>query len=220
MKFDVPFKDISLKTSKQNVTKDVFDRADYYAYLDQYIESGGTLLDFVESFTEKAALHISETVKPVKTIVLCGPSLNGAMGFALARLLKKYGFEVSVALDTMATEQQSPEYIAEKNAWHGKIYDFTDAKYGSYKLVIDSLYGSDLDFQLSSKDISVIREINKSNKSHVISLDVPSGLDVSTGNHFGEVIHSDMTICAQAERTGFHSHIGPECVGKIIVKEV
>lgn len=216
MKFDVPFAKTLLRpdTDLDHVS---LSRAEVSEKRMSLIADRGTLLHQIEDFAEKAAIYLSEILQPVEIVVICGPGFNGAEGFALSRLLKKYDFSVNVALDTETDAGMSPEYIAERNAWHGKVYDYGDMDYNKVKLVIDCLHGSDLSQSLRGKDLKNIERLNASS-CHVISLDCPSGLDVDTGQALGAVVQADMTITYFAQRPGFSEALGPETTGEVIIK--
>ncbi len=216
MKFDVPFSKTLLRQEKPSEAE-ALSRQDIDEKRRMLISEGGTYLQQIEDFTEKAAVYLSQILQSVEILVVCGPGFNGAEGFALARLLKKYDFSVTVALDTANDLGISPEYVAERNAWHGKVYDYNDVDYNKLKLVIDCLYGSDLSSSLRGKDLKNIERLNMSS-CHVISLDCPSGLNVDTGEAFGGVVKADMTITYFAKRLGFLLGEGPETTGEVVVK--
>lgn len=209
----------SVLHQKVEKKQDVWDRFDCETAKQDFITSGGTLIHLIESFTESAANYLLEVLKPVDILILCGPNYNGAEGFALARVLAKYEFPVTVAMDTLMDHGKSPEYLAERTAWHGTIYDFMDVNYDHFQVVIDCLYGSELTEPLQRKDISVIKRINES-RCQVIAIDVPSGLDCDSGEALGAVIQAKMTITAGAPKQGFFAGEGLVTTGKLIIKSV
>lgn len=216
MEFDVSFsKDMFRQREEETVP--VLSREDVHTAKESYLKRGGTLINLIESFTEMAALHLSEITNPAETLVVCGPGYNGAEGFSLARLLKKYDYPVTIALDTSYDQGLTPEYMAERNTWHGKIFDYNDVNYGDFDLVIDCLYGSDLFQTLRGKDLKVIEWINIS-QAHVVSLDCPSGLDVNSGQLLGASIRADITITCFGYRAGFERNEGLKVTGGVVIK--
>jgi NAD(P)H-hydrate epimerase len=184
-----------------------------------HISAGGTYLELMERAAEHAAAFIQDKFNPLKTLVLCGPGNNGGDAYGTARLLKQAGFEVDVAMDTASDHRQSPEAQAERNAWHGPLYDFTDVDYGVYGLIVDGLFGVGLSENLRGSYLKVVQKVNES-PAKVVSLDMPSGLAADTGEVKGQAIRADYTVTFHRPKRGHYEKEGPDHTGNLILRDV
>jgi len=84
---------------------------------------------------------------------------------------------------------------------------------------VDAIFGTG--FKGSPKGLAgdIIRHINNSNKK-VLSIDVPSGLDATTGECRGDCLKATETITFGLPKTGFYHKDGPKFTGKITVKNI
>ena len=184
-----------------------------------HIKAGGNYLELMERAAEHASAFIQDKFPPMKTLVLCGPGNNGGDAYATARLLEKAGFEVTVAMDTAAEPHQSPETQAERNAWHGKMYDFNDVDYDHYDLIVDGLFGTGLHENLRGAYLKVVKKVNESH-AKVVSLDMPSGIACDTGESKGEAVQADYTVTFHRPKHGHYEKEGKKKTGRLILRDV
>jgi len=83
-------------------------------------------------------------------------------------------------------------------------------------LVVDGLFGIGLNRSLDEHWIKLIERINQT-KIPVLSVDVPSGLNADTGEHFGTVIHAATTLTVGAPKRGLLQHPAWPSVGRLEV---
>ncbi len=184
-----------------------------------HIKAGGTYLELMERAAEHCAAFIQDKFKPLKTLVLCGPGNNGGDAYGTARLLHEAGFEVTVAMDTASDAPQSPEAQAERNAWHGKVYDFNDVDYMHYELIVDGLFGTGLQDNLRGAYLKVVKKVNDS-PAKVVSLDMPSGISADTGDLKGEAIKADYTVTFHRPKKGHYKKEGKKHSGHLVLRDV
>ncbi|NCP62148.1 MAG: NAD(P)H-hydrate epimerase [Alphaproteobacteria bacterium] len=184
-----------------------------------HIKAGGTFLELMDRSAEQAAAFIKDKFKPCKTLVLCGPGDNGGSAYGTARLLHEAGFEVTVAMDTTDEPRQSPEAQAERNAWHGKIYDFTDVDYSHYKLIVDGLFGTGLHQDLRGSYLKVVKLVNES-PAQVVALDIPSGVCSETGDVKVDAVKADYTVTFHRPKYGHYQKEGKKRSGQVILRDV
>ena len=184
-----------------------------------HIKAGGTFLELMDRSAEQAAAFIKDKFKPCKTLVLCGPGDNGGSAYGTARLLHEAGFEVTVAMDTTDEPRQSPEAQAERNAWHGKIYDFTDVDYSHYKLIVDGLFGTGLHQDLRGSYLKVVKLVNES-PAKVVALDIPSGVCSETGDVKVDAVKADYTVTFHRPKYGHYQKEGKKRSGQVILRDV
>ncbi|MBQ1697901.1 MAG: NAD(P)H-hydrate dehydratase [Bacteroidales bacterium] len=111
--------------------------------------------------------------------IFCGCGNNGGDGLAIGRMLHTHGYTVDCFL--IESEKYSDDcranakLVKEMGILHtvgeyGSIPDFNDSD-----IIIDALFGSGLNREISGIAQSIVSAINESN-CYVISIDIPSGL--------------------------------------------
>ncbi|MCQ2520471.1 MAG: NAD(P)H-hydrate epimerase, partial [Lachnospiraceae bacterium] len=180
-----------------------------------------------EALIEKAAGEIVKCIgdfypSAVKILVVAGGGNNGADGLSAARMLIYKGYLVDVLLHF---SKQSPANLFLLNGLRaagrlskGKV-TFVDAISKEYDLIIDSLFGIGLNRELSKDDIDFIKRINSLNIP-IISADIPSGLNASTGLPMPVCINSDTTICFGAYKTGMFNGQGPNYYKRLLQGDI
>ena len=87
------------------------------------------------------------------------------------------------------------------------------------RIIVDAIFGVGLNRDIEGPFKSVIEKINRS-KASVISVDVPSGLDATTGKIHGVCVRAKTTVTLSFPKKGFFINEGPRQVGKIIVVDI
>ncbi len=83
-------------------------------------------------------------------------------------------------------------------------------------LLIDGLFGIGLDRPLSAEWVRFIEQVNEA-QVPVLSVDLPSGLDADTGEHFGAAMRASLTVTLGAPKRGLlHAKAWP-FVGRLEV---
>jgi hydroxyethylthiazole kinase-like uncharacterized protein yjeF len=134
---------------------------------------------------------------PAAVFVACGPGNNGGDGFVAARILRQQGYRVRLGLlgDTAALSGdaaamamrwgEAPETLTETST--------PDRIGGAGDLIIDALFGAGLSRPLQGAAAQIVAAINASGKT-VLAVDVPSGLNGSTGLAEGARIVATRTV--------------------------
>ena len=156
-----------------------------------------------------AGAHIFDRAKDFENIlVVCGLGNNGGDGFVCASLLKKIKKNVKVYVK----EGKKSELAS---FFYEKIKDIvTDEIEGEYDLIIDALYGIGFHGSFNEEDRKIVEKINNS-KSYIISADIPSGLDATTGKT-DYCVKADETITFSCIKQGLLIGKGLDYCGKII----
>lgn len=177
--------------------------------------------------------------KARKLVVFCGSGNNGGDGFVVARLAKTEGFEVSVIqVGDVDASRLSPEAKEARDAWLAlkqPIHSFREID-KDVDVIIDAMLGTGLKFPLKASyqvAINAINQAKSKNRSNVLAIDLPSGLDGNTGDTPDVVIQADMTItfiglkiglfCANAYQVVgklFFDHLGVDTNGQMRVQPV
>mgnify|MGYP000521758670 CR=1 FL=1 len=165
-------------------------------------------------------------------VVVCGLGNNGGDGFVAARHLASSGYNVHVILlgrhELIRTEIARKNWdVLQKMSFSVKITEIKDLldlhklenALSQADIVIDAILGVGIRGAargLSAEAIKLINSVKRKNGYIVISVDVPSGLDIYNGKVYGECIKADYTITFHGFKKGFL----PEICGEIIVANI
>ena len=148
-------------------------------------------------------------------IVFTGPGNNGGDGWVVAGRLARDGIKVTVV---EAATAKSPDAIAWKKATVDSV-TVADNAPKDIGVVIDALLGTGSEGDPRGKIADGIVSINRmrSAGARVAALDLPSGLDATTGNHSTCVV-ADVTLSFGAAKRG--SLLARDCCGEIVVLDI
>ena len=90
---------------------------------------------------------------------------------------------------------------------------------GSCDLIVDAIFGTGLRGVVSGTIAEVIKVINNL-RIATVSVDLPSGLDVNTGNILGACVEADRTVTIGLPKRGLLLHPGAELAGKLEVVDI
>jgi NAD(P)H-hydrate epimerase len=124
--------------------------------------------------------------------VACGPGNNGGDGFVAARLLRERGFRVRLGLIS-PREALKGDAAEMAKRWEGEVEPLSPATAVGADLVIDAMFGAGLARPLAGAAAEVAAAINAAGKP-VVAVDVPSGLDGTTGRAGGPVVQATRTV--------------------------
>jgi hydroxyethylthiazole kinase-like uncharacterized protein yjeF len=128
--------------------------------------------------------------------VFCGPGNNGGDGFVAARLLAAQDFAVALGL-LGARDRLRGDAAQAAKSWTGKILAVEELDLDSADLVIDALFGAGLARDLDGPAKALVLRLNewtKRTKKPILSVDVPSGIDGSSGQIRGAAINAARTV--------------------------
>ena len=167
----------------------------------------------------RAAAEIARkmlAVHSARVLVLAGPGNNGGDAFVVARWLKSWFFDVTVAFcgDDRAL---GPDAAAAHRAWldaEGRmVREWPDGRFG---LIIDGLFGIGLTRAIEGVAAQWIARANASSLP-ILALDIPSGLDADTGVARSPAIRATATATFIALKPGLLTGDGPDHCGTITV---
>ena len=131
-----------------------------------------------------------------RILVCCGPGNNGGDGYVAAAGLLAAGFAVRVAA-LGEPRHRSGDAAAAAAAWHGPVEDAATAPLDEVDLVIDAVFGAGLSRDLDGAAASALTRLARwrlSSGRPLLAVDIPSGLDGSTGLVRGTALTADATI--------------------------
>jgi len=163
---------------------------------------GIVLMERAGAAVAREALRLLAQRAPARTSVLvaCGPGNNGGDGFVAARLLAEQGIDVSLGLLGKRESLKGDAALAAA-AWHGDVQPLmpllSGAKLIEADLVIDALFGAGLSRDLAGDAETIVLRLNEWTQRScrpILSIDVPSGLDGTTGEVRGVAIEARRTV--------------------------
>jgi hydroxyethylthiazole kinase-like uncharacterized protein yjeF len=177
--------------------------------------SGFTLMQRAGAAVAKAAL---EMAGDGQILVVAGPGNNGGDGFIAARDLVRAGREVRVALLGETAALTGDAALAAK-AYGGPIERLFPGMDFSAGFIIDALFGAGLTRDLEGPAARVVEAINAAG-ARVLAVDLPSGIDGSTGAVRGAAIRADRTITFFRMKPGHLLMTGRERCGAMEVADI
>jgi NAD(P)H-hydrate epimerase len=145
--------------------------------------------------------------------IFTGPGNNGGDGWVVAGILSTAGVPLQVF---EAGEAKTPDAIAERT---GTLATLQHALVDTPALVIDALLGTGSEGEPRGKIGEAVDTINTlaAKGAYTISLDVPSGLDATSGAH-SKCVHADLTLSFGGVKRG--SLIARDQCGEIVVLDI
>lgn len=196
------------------LTTEEMGRADRLA-----IERGtpGTLL--MENAGRAVADEVARMAPPGSRIaVLCGPGNNGGDGFVAARLLRERGYRLRLVL-LGARDALKGDAAEMAGRWTGPIEDASAEVETDADLIIDALFGAGLRRPLQGQARELVERVNRSGKP-ILAIDVPSGLDGTTGQADGPVIRARRSVTFFRRKTGHLLYPGRRLCGEVVLADI
>jgi len=157
-----------------------------------------------------------------KIAVFCGPGNNGGDGFVAARLLVARGFSIALGL-LGRIEGLHGDAASAAKAWSGAIAPIDALDLAGADLAIDALFGSGLARDLDGlARVTVLRlnEWARASGKPILAIDVPSGIDGSSGQIRGVAVEAKRTVTFFRRKPGHLLLPGRLRCGETIVVDI
>ena len=127
-----------------------------------------------------------------RVVVLCGPGNNGGDGFVAARLLKSRGYIVRLALlgDAKALTGDAAHMAG---LWDGSVEPLDPTCVEDAEVIVDAVFGAGLTRNVTGVPARTIEAVDQSG-AIVVAVDVPSGIDGTTGQVRGVALTATATV--------------------------
>ncbi len=121
---------------------------------------------------------------------VCGGGANGGDGRVAARILQEAGYEA-----------------------------YETADFEGYDVIVDAVFGTGFRGEPRPDAAAVIERMNAAG-TPIVSVDLPSGVDASTGEVAGAAANADLTVTFHAPKVGLAVAPGRFHAGKVVVADI
>ena len=178
------------------------------------INNGISSLELMELAGEKIYDEIVKIInKSLKILIVVGNGGNGGDGYVIARKLFNNGYNVSI-LDI--NSKYSNECLINKNKYLGK---FVSSLNDNYDVYIDAIFGIGLNKNIENPYFEIITTLN-SKQGLKISIDIPSGINGTTGEIMGVAFKTNYLFTVEFIKEGLLLNKGPSYYDKLKVVHI
>lgn len=196
-------------------------------------EYGLTGLQLMENAGRGVAVTVASDVEergfPKKVSIIAGKGNNGGDGFVAARHLKNMGYAVKVFSLARIGDIKGDAGL-NANAWRKMGGDTVsilsseglkeaESAIRHSSIIVDAIFGTGLSSNVEGLYFEVIGFINSLNK-RVIAVDMPSGIDATTGKVLGIAVKADKTVTMALPKLGHYLYPGRSYSGKVEIIDI
>lgn len=183
---------------------------------------------------ERAGAQVAEIIKSRfgsagggSALILAGTGNNGGDGFVVARLLAEAGWQVTLLLfaesaalrgDAKTNYNRIPSSVTQSH-FQKLTHDEARNLLFASTVILDALFGTGLTKALSGIYADAVRLINSCGRP-VVAVDIPSGVDATSGKIPGEAVRADITVTFATAKIGHFTYPGVEHVGELLVTDI
>lgn len=164
------------------------------------VEAGIASFALMRSAGEAVAEAAQALAPTGDIVVVAGRGNNGGDGFVAATDLAARGRKVSVMLLCKPDTLRGDAARAAQQ-WRGPVLSFSPVALGKPALIIDALFGAGLDRDVKGEPRAMIEAINASG-APVLAVDLPSGINGSTGEVMGVAVRAVRTVTFFRKKPG------------------
>lgn len=167
------------------------------------------------------------TLSEKRVAVICGRGNNGGDGFVIARLLRERGADVRVFLVGSCDDVSGDARANLDRLGRGDVSELSDGRQmgrfveeiAASDVVVDALFGTGFEGVPRGLSGTVIGQMRLCGRP-VLAVDVPSGLNATTGVAEGECVSAHWTCTMGLPKRGFFVHPGRTLVGRLHVVDI
>ena len=173
----------------------------------------------MESSGNAVARVVESVADPGASVAMvCGRGNNGGDAFVAARFLSDYDVTVSLLgrAETIRTDIARENWTALQQAAIDttEITAPDDLSLDDADVVVDAMLGTGITGALREPEASAAEAINATDAT-VVAVDVPSGIDADTGEHYGVAVAADHVVTFHDEKPGLDVIAVPVTVADI-----
>lgn len=177
-----------------------------------------------EVLMERAALCIAEQIEQLidrkgRILFAVEGGNNGGDGLAAARILIERGYPVDIFY-IGGFEKPSAQFQLQANILHQMGIRFRKhIPNKEYAIVADGIFGVGLSREIEGVQKDAIENLNLLSGIK-LAIDIPSGIDATTGNMLGCAFRADYTLTFGLRKLGMFFSDGINACGKVICKDI
>ncbi len=206
---------------------DALFSADSVRRIDQYVigQQGVDGFDLMQSAARAAFRRLVVRWPGVEPLlVLCGAGNNGGDGYLIAANAVRHGLAVR-CIAVAPTEKLGGDA---RQAWQKAVADGVEVQaladigepelgsvFETAELIVDAMLGTGVSGAPREPFSGVIARCNRSGLP-VLAVDLPSGLDATTGAAEGEVVQAAMTVTFIGRKVGLYTGQGAAVCGDVM----
>lgn len=190
---------------------------------------GAVLMECAGRGVMTELLHRYGHLAPGPVAILCGKGNNGGDGLVVARQLFDRGWQVAtlVLADAAAIKGDARLNLDILQRLGAPVRFVPDgasleaalAELSAPRLIVDALLGTGLSAPVAGHQAAAIDWMNCS-PAPKVAIDLPSGLDATSGQILGAAVKADLTVTLGAAKLGQTIHPGVACCGELVVAEI
>ena len=178
----------------------------------------GPTLELMERAGKSVADEILTRFPAARRVaVWCGTGANGGDGLVVATELTRAGVGTTVRLLGPEAKMAGDAAVMLERAREAGV-DFVD-EHGSADLAVDALFGTGFTGSPRAEAERAIGELNAGTVP-VVAVDLPSGVDASTGRVAGAAVEATMTVTFHAPKVGHAIAPGRFHAGEVVVADI
>ncbi len=172
---------------------------------------------------ERAALAMEKEIHrrfhPGTTVtIVTERGNNGGDGLALGRMLLADGYAVRF-YEIGGVRHASESYQVQRNILENLGVRFLEELPETSDLWVDAVFGVGLKRDVAGVQKEILEKMNNK-EGYKIAVDIPSGVDASTGQILGYAFQADLTITFGLSKVGLVLYPGAGCAGEVLVRDI
>lgn len=173
-------------------------------------------------------------------LIVCGKGNNGGDGFVVARHILNLGASVDLVLlypegTLRGINREGLDILRVYEDFLDKLRIFSSYEEAlpyvaetAYDVLVDAMTGTGLRLSAENEKlpeplslgIELLNTLNERSQAITVSIDIPSGLDATTGFSSETAIKADKTVAMAFLKTGFFLNDGPGLCGETVIAEI
>src|SRR4051812_4255060 len=153
-----------------------------------------------------------------RVVIVAGPGNNGGDGLVAARILAERGYPVRVLL-IGTLEKLKGDAARAAQRWSGSTEPASPQALDGADIITDALFGAGLDRPVEGL-VGAMIEAMKESAAEIIAVDLPSGINGSTGAVMGIAVNAAETVTFFRRKPGHVLLPGRLHCGKLHVAEI
>jgi len=160
-------------------------------------------------------------------VIVAGKGNNGGDGYVVARYLRGRGWDVSVHVVARKEEVSGDAAVNLGLLDPGLVRYCTSAadletcfaEFRNAGVLVDALFGIGLKNRIGGLHAEAVRMMNASGRP-VVAVDIPSGVDATTGAILGSAVQADLTVTFAYGKLGHVLYPGRTMTGSLLVADI